>query len=850
MSLTQSVSGPLDGISSEQPAPRRRVGRRELAALTGDLSLNRSQRQARGPSRSPSPTPAAVPSDGQPPQLRPLRPPINIDSTSVPYTDQLTYLGMWINSTGKIERKDGLKKFTTSVDFMSDIWRTLRAKVASNLASRLILCYSLPVALYGCETTTAVTFEELNASVNRFARIALGVLPSTRASLMLEFLGWRNPTLQGQYLRMLGAFRLLRSPAEGYHIAALLDQILHGRQWLMDTIEVLKQFGPAYPLFVHGITHWADSRLPPTLALQVRAVPWIHTVGGLDGDISELIASAKTLVRSQVDHKQRTIWHTSMQEHLPEFHVPLSRICMVGGALIHKKAKCAGAWALFHIRYCFQSHLNKYPKLRGQSRFCCFCHKKDQLETVGHLLFDCTGRYITLEDRESLQGIQRTLTSRMNDFEITAREEGLAVWPNTQAKRADFLLWLTGPCPQIWFNTPVHADVRQQALVTPTDMTLEEIDRIVTSALTLVRLRAQYSLKFKHFLRPPRVTDSEVLREEDQTAPLGRRLRAELKIEWIRRFHEVRSLDEFRECTARLNYPYNFFSCGDGGGRRWTTADLVSPNAIHRRLEILTEKYPYVCCFTNESRVKWLKAQPWFANYKGSEAQVADNIRGLLANGALGRDLHGNDPLPWMRNLPLFLFSSPLAELYVFAWEGGAACRHMLDVIVTPHAPEGYPAPRDVWCRARYHSALTDLVPVIQDGLRSGELGSVWSDAGDTGGPELTTAQRKAWYQSLSASNRRLRTAVILGYPPGGSVMVGPTPSLQDLYVTDQAGKRRPPRNVMRFLMTERAAADSSALSDAARCFAEWCFESDRTTSRDSWPALLERRGPANGIDD
>jgi hypothetical protein len=274
---------------------------------------------------------------------------------------------------------------------------------------------------------------------------------------------------------------------------------------------------------------------------------------------------------------------------------------------------------------------------------------------------------------------------------------------------------------------------------------------------------------------------------------------------------------------------------------------LISPNAIFRRLEILTEKYPYVCCFTNESRVKWLKAQPWFADYKGSEAQVADNIRGLLTAGALGRDLHGNDPLPWMRNLPLFLFSSPLAELYVFAWEGGATTRHILDVIVAPYAPDGYPAPRDVWSKARYHTALTDLIPAIQQGLRSGELGSVWSDCGDTGGPVPTTAQRKAWYNSLSASNRRLRTAVILGYPPGGSVMAGPTPSLQDLYVTDQAGGRRSPRDVMSFLMAERAASDLSA---TARRFANWCFESGRTTARDSWPAMLERHEPATGIGD
>jgi hypothetical protein len=844
-----SLNSDSRDISQQQPAPRRRVGSRELAALMGDLSLDRNQRQARRPSRSPSPMLEAHPIDVHPAQTMPTESPITIDSTPVPYTDQLTYLGMWIKATGTIERKDGIKKFTSSVAFASEIWRKLRAKVPSHLVSRLMFGYCLPVALYGCEVTTATTFEELNVMVNRCARTALGVLPSTRTSLMLEFLGWRSSTLQGQYLRMLGAFRLLRSPHDGYHHAALLDQIFHGRQWLMDTLNVFRQFGPAYPLFVQGIAHWAETRLPAELAQRVLLIPWVHAVGKGDDGITELLASAKTLVKSRIDQEQRRLWHESMREHMPNLQVPLSRICMVGGSFIHKKAKCPGAWALFHIRHCSQSHLQKYPKLRGSTRFCCLCHQKDQLETVDHLLFECTGLHIPQGDRESFHGARQALTCRLPDFEIAAREEGINAWHNIQAKRNDYILWLTGPCPKVWFNTPTHPDNPQDVLAKPTDITSDEIDRIATAALTLVRLRGHYSEKFKSFLRPPRVENPAVLREEDPLPRVDRRQRAALKLEWIRRFHECRSLEEFRECTALLGYPHDFFSKAESTGKQWTTGDLISPNAVYRRLEILSDKYPYVCCFTNESRVIWMKAQPWFSNYKGREAIVADNIRAALTNGALGRSSHGKGPLPWMSNLALPLFSSPLAELYVYAWERGADAQHILDVITAPYV-EAYPARRDVWSNKKYHPALTDLAPVITAGLRTGELGSVWSDSGDTGGSDLTTTNRIAWYASLTPSNRRLRVALILGYPPGGSVMVGPTPSLQDLYVTDQAGGRRIARDVMSFLLAERNARSPEALSETTRRFAQWCFESGRETARDSWPAELERLGPTTGIGD
>lgn len=80
--------------------------------------------------------------------------------------------------------------------------------------------------------------------------------------------------------------------------------------------------------------------------------------------------------------------------------------------------------------------------------------------------------------------------------------------------------------------------------------------------------------------------------------------------------------------------------------------------------------------------------------------------------------------------------------------------------------------------------------------------------------------------------------------------MVGPTPSLQDLYVTDQAGGRRIARDVMSFLLAERNARSPEALSATTRRFAQWCFESGRETARDSWPAELERLGPTTGIGD
>ena len=101
----------------------------------------------------------------------------------------------------------------------------------------------------------------------------------------------------------------------------------------------------------------------------------------------------------------------------------------------------------------------------------------------------------------------------------------------------------------------------------------------------------------------------------------------------------------------------------------------------------------------------------------------------------------------------------------------------------------------------------------------------------------------------LRPSNRRLRTALILGYPPGGSVMVGPTPSLQDLYMTDQAGRRRPARNLMSFLLAEREATDPTALSATVRRFSQWCLEANRAIARDAWPAVLERVR-TTGMDD
>jgi hypothetical protein len=380
-------------------------------------------------------------------------------------------------------------------------------------------------------------------------------------------------------------------------------------------------------------------------------------------------------------------------------------------------------------------------------------------------------------------------------------------------------------------------------------MTEEEIECIVTSAVMFVKLRAHYSMKFKPILRPPRLELPEVIEGGIPEEPVPNRIqRNALKVEWIRRFHECRSLVEFRECASRLGYPIEFFSLGGSSGKRWTTADLASPNSVYRRLEVLTERYPFVCCFTTESRVMWMRAQPWFGDYKGSNAIIAGNIRDSLSNGALGK-ARGFGPPKWMSDLALPLFGSPLVELFVYAREGGEARRDMLGTIVAPHDPDGYPAPRDVWGRKKYHDALADLVPAIQAALLHGELGSVWSDVGDTGGDESTTTARKTWYGSLSFSNRRLRTALILGYPPGGSVMVGPTPSLQDLYLTDQAGRRRPARNLMDFLLAERAAQDPPALSETVRRFSQWSLEAHRAIARDSWPAVLERVH-TTGIDD
>ncbi len=299
-------TAPSAATPQPETLPRGRVGIRELTSLMGDIHLERSQRQARRPSRSPSPAPTASADshhrpcnglvigdrsetstqrpapeahvDNRQPLSGPSHPSfISIDSNSVPSANPLTYLGMWVHSTGRMERKDGLKKFKTSVFFIADMWRQLRPKVASNLVSRLMFAYSMPVALYGCEISTATSFLEMDGAVNGFARIALSVLPSTRTSAMREFLGWRSPTLQGQYLRMLGAFRLLRAPAEGYHIASLLDQVLHDRQWLMDTITVLRQFGPTFSLFVQGLIQWADTNLPPDLAAQVKRVEGCQT---------------------------------------------------------------------------------------------------------------------------------------------------------------------------------------------------------------------------------------------------------------------------------------------------------------------------------------------------------------------------------------------------------------------------------------------------------------------------------------------------------------------------------------------------------------------------------------------
>jgi len=437
----------------------------------------------------------------------------------------------------------------------------------------------------------------------------------------------------------------------------------------------------------------------------------------------------------------------------------------------------------------------------------------------------------------------------MHDFEKTAQEEG-AEWHDLQTKRADYFLWLTGPCPSIWFNTPVQPGFQQEALAKPTNMPVEEVDLMVVSALSLVKLRAHYSMKFKPILRPPRLVLPEVVNEDIPEVPADNRHRRKaLKVEWIRRFHECRSLEEFRECASRLGYPIDFFSLGGSSGKEWTTADLASPNAVHRRLEILTERYPFVCCFTAASRVIWMKAQPWYTGYKGSDAEIANNVRRTLSEGALGKAHGGADPPKWMSDLALSLFGSPLAELYVYVKEGGEATRSMLDTIVSPHDQHGYPAPRDVWSAKRYHDALKDLVPAIQAALLHGELGTVWSDVGDTGGDGSTTEARKAWCSSLSPSNRRLRTALILGYPPGGSVMVGPTPSLQDLYMTDQAGRRRPARNLMSFLLAEREATDSTALSETVRRFSQWCLEANRAIARDAWPAVLERVR-TTGMDD
>jgi len=160
-------------------------------------------------------------------------------------------------------------------------------------------------------------------------------------------------------------------------------------------------------------------------------------------------------------------------------------------------------------------------------------------------------------------------------------------------------------------HPPVQPGIQQVALARPTDMPVEEVELMVVSALTLVKLRNHYSMKFKPMLRPPRSELPEVLGEDIPEEPiLNRAQRKALKVEWIRRFHECRSLEEFKECASRLGYPIEFFSGGSSTGKQWTTADLPSPNAVYRRLEILNERYPFVCCFTTASRVMWMKAQP------------------------------------------------------------------------------------------------------------------------------------------------------------------------------------------------------------------------------------------------